>query len=141
MSDIAKLNEVLQQTANLALATAINDEANVRILSFCHQSDNPAVLYFSTDRDNAKVEEFAQNPQVAFTTIPNNPGGMEHVRGKAVMQKSVHSLGDLKALFLAKMPQIQEAFDFMEQTLDVWEIHIKEAALILDYDKELHFKF
>lgn len=142
MTDFTKYNEVMQQTYNLALATSVNNISNVRIISFCHEPANPAVIFFTTDRDNAKIWEFAQNPMVSLTTIPNQPGDMQHVRSQnAAVQKSAHCLPDLKALFITKLPFMEEVFTFMEQSLDVWEIHLNDAKVILDYDKSLYLQF
>ncbi|MEG0578809.1 MAG: pyridoxamine 5'-phosphate oxidase family protein, partial [Niameybacter sp.] len=71
---------LMEQQGELALATCKEGIPNVRIVNFCYDEANEGIVYFATFGDNPKIEEFAQNNKVAFTTIPHV--GNEHVRVK-----------------------------------------------------------
>lgn len=55
MSTINKYQEVLGNTNEIALATAVENIPNVRIVNFCCNPEQPNILYFASDRDNRKV--------------------------------------------------------------------------------------
>lgn len=125
---------VLDAATEMALATSADGVPNVRIVGFCRVPDCPGTVYFSTDRTNDKVLEFARNDRVAFTTIPKE--GTEHVRTRdATVRKSERSIDDMKALFLERLPGFDEVLEAIGDALDVYEIHVREAVVVLGLEE------
>jgi uncharacterized pyridoxamine 5'-phosphate oxidase family protein len=123
---------IVKNTAILALATSVKNIPNVRIVNYCFETNKPGILYFSTLRTSPKTEEFEINNKVSITTIPAPSDGHIHVRSKhAIVQKSKYVLEDLKELFISQIPGYAVTFSTVGKLLDVYEIHIKEALVIL----------
>ena len=114
------------------IATAVNGAANVRIVNFLYDA-KLKTLYFSTFGDNQKVSEFADNPHVAFTTIPEN--GEEHVRVKnGSVRKSFVSVETIKDQFLTKMPKYIMSISGVVPALILFEITFDEADVVIDFE-------
>ncbi|GHV35322.1 hypothetical protein FACS1894187_07770 [Synergistales bacterium] len=72
--------------------------------------------------------------KVAFTTIPFD-SSTPHVRSNnAIVLKSAFSIEDMKELFIAKVPGYNEALEAIGETLDVFEVHVKEAFVTIDFE-------
>jgi uncharacterized pyridoxamine 5'-phosphate oxidase family protein len=128
MKPVESYIEILRKTHCLALATSVSHMPNVRIINFCFKKEEPTILYFMSDRENQKVMEFGKNNNVAFTSIPGD--GIPHVRSrKAVVRKSRYSLDEIKELFIANVPGYNQTIEAICKSLDVFEIHVKEAAV------------
>ena len=127
------LLQSLAATNRLALATAVANVPNVRMVNFCYDEKRPDILYFASDRGNRKVFEFTENDKVSFTTIPHE--GVVHVRSSnAVVKKSELPLSEVKDLFVARVPGYDQTLDAIGESLDVFEIHIKEVLVIADFE-------
>ena len=127
--------EVLATTNLIALATSIENIPNVRLVNFCYDKKKPEILYFATDRENQKVKEFGVNPKIAFTTVPLDGQSIPHIRSqKASVRKSDMKLSEVQDLFIAKVPGYDETIQAIGESLDVYEIHIQEAIVILGFD-------
>ncbi|MDR0638728.1 MAG: hypothetical protein LBG27_07505 [Spirochaetaceae bacterium] len=112
----------------IALATSVDNIPNVRIVNFCFKKEAPATLYFTSDRENQKVTEFGKNNVIAFTSIPLDD--ISHTRSiKAVVRKSRYSPDEIKELFTTKIPGYDQTIEIIGESLDVFEIHVKEAAV------------
>jgi uncharacterized pyridoxamine 5'-phosphate oxidase family protein len=134
MNNTQEFNQLMEKTANIALATSVNNIPNVRIVNFCYDVTKPGIVYFSTVRGNSKVAEFEKNDKVAFTTIPAE--GFSHIRTtNAIVQKSRLSMDEVKELFLTQVPGFDETLSEIGGLLDVYEIHMKEAIIILGVDQ------
>lgn len=125
--------EILSKTNEIALATSVDGELNVRIVNFCFKSEKPEILYFASDRENQKVAEITKNNNIAFTTVPRV--GIPHVRSNnAIAIKSKYSINDLKDLFIAQISGYDETIAAIGDCLDVFEIHIKDAFVVVDFE-------
>jgi uncharacterized pyridoxamine 5'-phosphate oxidase family protein len=125
--------EILSGTNEIALATSADGTPNVRIVNFCFESGKPEVLYFAADRDNRKVAEIKENNKVAFTTVPRE--GIPHARSNdAIAVKSGRSIDGMKDLFIARVPGYDETIAAIGDCLDVFEIHIKNAFVVVDFE-------
>ncbi len=128
------LNTIFQESKTIALATSVENFPNVRIVNFVYDPGNPGVLYFASDRENAKVAEFGKNDRVAFTTVP--AAGIAHVRSQnATVRKSAFSIEEMQSLFIAKIPGYDETIAAIGETLDVFEIRINEATVISGFEE------
>ncbi|MBB6713269.1 pyridoxamine 5'-phosphate oxidase family protein [Clostridium gasigenes] len=127
-----EFNRIMVSQKELALATSVDNIPNVRIINFYYNISKKGVVYFSTFSDNPKIEEFAKNNIVAFTTIPSN--GNEHVRvNKALIQKSNLTIFDLKNDFIKKIPDYEITINEVGNQLSLYEIHFNQAIVTLDY--------
>lgn len=127
-----EFERMMEKQTAIAIATAADGVPNVRIVNFYYDTQTK-VLYFSTFGDNQKVAEFAENPQVAFTTIPEN--GEEHVRVKAgVIKKSSVSVEAIKDKFLTKMPEYLMSIPAVLPTLILFQITFNQADVVIDFE-------
>lgn len=133
MNFIKEFNEIMEGSINIALATAVDNIPNVRILNFYYNPENKGIVYFSSFKSNPKTLEFSKNSTVAFTTVPVSIENTKHVRCiNATVQKSKLTIYDLKDAFISKMPSYEMLIAQAGDMLDVYEIHLKEAVVILD---------
>ncbi len=127
-----EFERMMEKQTAIAIATAVDGVPNVRIVNF-HYDEELKTLYFSTFGDNQKVVELGENPNVAFTTIPEN--GEEHVRVKAgVVKKSSVSVETIKAKFLSKMPEYIMSIPDVLPALILFEITFDEADVVIDFE-------
>lgn len=142
MNYLTELKEVNTKSANLALATSIDNIPNVRIVTFVWKEETPNILYFATGKDNKKIQDIIKNSNVAFTTIPNNPEDVPHLRSNdAIVKKSKLVLTDLSELFIQKLDSYQQTIDVMGDILEIYEIEIKNAILVASYDKVIPIQY
>ncbi|WNY24344.1 hypothetical protein MmiHf6_16750 [Methanimicrococcus hongohii] len=133
MEYLPDYTRILKQGGIIALATSVNDKPNVRIVNYCCDETNPSVLYFATGFDSGKISELEENESAAFTTIPKSHDDTPHVRAyNASVCKSELFLNDVKDLFLAHSPGLAETFEMIGDSLSVYEIHVKDADVIVD---------
>ncbi|ENK1243824.1 pyridoxamine 5'-phosphate oxidase family protein [Clostridium botulinum] len=129
-----EFNRIMLSQKELALATSVDNIPNVRIINFYYNIPRKGVVYFSTFSDNLKVEEFAKNNAVAFTTIPHV--GNEHVRvNNATIQKSHLTIFDLKDGFIKKIPDYEITINEVGNQLSLYEILFNKATVTLDYNQ------
>lgn len=134
MDFLKEFNKIMENTNNIALATAVDNIPNVRMVNFYYNPQNKGVLYFASFQGNTKALEFAQNNTVAFTTISIETS--EHVRAtNATVQKSNLTIYDLKDAFVTKLPDYKMTIENFGDKLDVYEVHFKEASVILGFNQ------
>lgn len=134
MDFLQEFNRIMEFTTNLALATSVKDVPNVRIVNFYYDTEKNGVVYFATFKGHAKTLEFLQNNKVAFTTIP--VGSSEHIRvSNGIVQKSNLTIYDLKDAFIKKLPSYEMTISQAGHMLDVYEIHFKEANVIMGFSE------
>lgn len=130
-----EFNRIMEITTNLALATAENNAPNVRIMTFYYDTQKKGVVYISTFNKAPKTLGFSQNNKVAFTTIPVGTGEFVRVTN-ATVQKSDLTVYDLKDGFIRKFPEYEARIAQAGAMLDIYEIHFKEASIILGFGKQ-----
>lgn len=129
------LYDALDKTNAIALATSADNIPNVRVVNFCYDKNRSGILYFASDRENQKVKELGDNPHIAFTTIPVGGASVPHVRSnRAIARKSHKTLSEVQDLFISKIPGYDETITAIGECLDVFEIQINEATVIVDFD-------
>ena len=120
---------IMAEQTEMALATSVNNIPNVRIVNFYFDPcDN--ILYFSTFKDNNKVKEIEENPSIAFTTIPHT--GNQHVKAKGLAKKSLKTIFDLEAQFIAKVPDYKKTIDYAGESLILFEVRFDTAIVTKD---------
>ena len=120
---------IMAEQTEMALATSVNNIPNVRIVNFYFDPcDN--ILYFSTFKDNNKVKEIEENPSIAFTTIPHT--GNQHVKAKGLAKRSLKTIFDLEAQFIAKVPDYKKTIDFAGDSRILFEVKFDTAIVTKD---------
>lgn len=122
---------MMAEQTDMALATAVDNVPNVRIVNFCFSPEN-RMLYFATFKGNDKVKEMASNEKVAFTTIPS--AGNEHVKAKGVAVRSKLTVFDLADKFIEKIPDYEETIRQAGKSLVLYEVKFDEAVVTLDME-------
>lgn len=117
---------ILSEQPTLALATSMGSIPNVRIVHFVYLESYKRIFFVSF-KNNPKVFAFAQNPHVAFTTIPT--GSLEYVRGMGIVSHSDLSLQEMAHHFIEKIPDTQESFYWDWKELLLFEIKITSHTI------------
>ncbi len=134
MEFLADFNRIMEKQSEIALASCVDNQPNVRIVNFVYHPDNKGVVYFATFRGNPKTKEFALNPQAALSTVPL--GTNEHVRiQQSTVSISELTVYDLKDAFVAKVPDYASIIEQAGSELDLYEIHFKQATVTIDYTR------
>jgi uncharacterized pyridoxamine 5'-phosphate oxidase family protein len=125
---------ILNKSTEIALATSINNIPSVRIVSICHDENRPGVIYFQTNNlESKKVSDITENNNVAFTTAPIGKTIANIRSNNAFVTKSEHTFDELKHLFITKVPEYEDAYNKHAHNMTVFEIHVKEAIVVVDY--------
>jgi uncharacterized pyridoxamine 5'-phosphate oxidase family protein len=125
--------KIMEKSARIALASSVENIPNVRILNFVYLKDEK-ILYFVSTKGDPKEKEFAQNHNVAFTTVPSR--GLAHIRThNATVKKSKKTIFDVQDIFIAKMPWYKENIDENGKTMNLYEVHFTKAMVIVGHDK------
>lgn len=131
MNTKQEFTRLMNTQIEIALATCIDGQPNVRIVNFYFDEVAKAVL-FSTFGDNEKVKEFETNNKVAFTTIPH--AGNEHVKAKGIVQKSSKTIFDAAEHFIQKNPDYKDTIEQAGNFLVLFEIAFESAVVTLDFE-------
>lgn len=134
--------DTLDATNRIALATSVNCIPGVRLVNFCYSKDHPSVLLFACDRNDRKVQEFEENSMISFTTVPPDGESFPHIRSlSAVIEKSSRTIDDVKDLFIEQVPGYEKTLEHIGDNLDVFEIFIEDAMIVVDFDDALAVSF
>jgi uncharacterized pyridoxamine 5'-phosphate oxidase family protein len=126
-----EFERIMATQTEMALATSVNDVCNVRIVNFVYDRVSK-ILFFATFGDNDKVNEFKQNNNVAFTTVPHK--GNEHVKAKGQITKSNLSIYDIQDSFITKIPNYKYTIEHAGQFLKLFEVKFEAATVTLDFE-------
>lgn len=127
-----EFEKIMGITATFALATSVDNDPNVRIITFYYDAQNNGVVYFPTFKQSPKTVEISQNNKVAFTTIPNGTVGIVRVKN-AIIQKSTLTVHDIKDGIIKKYPGFATMVEKAGPMIEVYEIHFKEAEVTVSY--------
>lgn len=124
---------VMENTINGTLATSVDGQPNVRVVTYGYSPTNPKALYFTTFKGNRKIQEFAQNEKVAFMPLPENPDAPAQVRIFGIVQKSERTLDEVADLILKKAPFFAETLK-QRDFLEVYEVVFDQAFVTIGMD-------
>jgi len=134
MDYIKAFYDILDKTTEIALATSVDNMPAVRIVSICYDKSRPGVIYFQTNNlKSKKVSDIAHNSNVAFATAPIGKTIANVRSNNARVCKSKHTFDELKHLFIAKEPEYEEAYNKYAHSMTVFEIHVEDAIVVVDY--------
>lgn len=123
--------KIMNETAEIALATCADGMPNVRIVSYAWANNK---IYFFTFKGKTKVAELDKNKNVAFTTIPKD--SIQFVRAnKATCERTSLSVDELKEIFIAKNKGLANFFAQGTENFEFYEIVFTNAELIKNVGK------
>ncbi|VDG22756.1 pyridoxamine 5'-phosphate oxidase [Lactiplantibacillus mudanjiangensis] len=128
--DLAGFKQVKATTNKIALSTAVNGEADVKIVNIVWREAQPDTLYFSSVKDSPALAVYDQNPDVAFITVPNDgTPGNPYMRAQHVQLKrsDLTMADDLLPLYLETVPHYQTVWDMIGPSLVVFELKLKDV--------------
>jgi uncharacterized pyridoxamine 5'-phosphate oxidase family protein len=131
MDFLAEFGRIMKTSQDIAFATAVGEQPNVRRLGFIW-NDTEKKLYFSTFKDTPKTVELGKNGKIAFFTIPKD-NTEAHVRvNDAIAKLSAKTLAETKADFVSKYPMLEEAYSTMGfDPFVLYEIQIEKAEVFI----------
>ncbi|BDZ29600.1 pyridoxamine 5'-phosphate oxidase [Lactiplantibacillus sp. WILCCON 0030] len=126
--DLTTLQHVVTMTNKIALSTALDNQADVKIVNFVWYPAQPATLYFSSVKDSAALTTYAQNPDVAFISVPNDTAvGNPYIRAQHVkLERSEKTMAELLPRYLETVPNYQKVWDLIGPKLVVFELKLKD---------------
>lgn len=137
MANVETLNEILDKTAYIALATSKDNKANVRVMTIWYNLENKGVIYFPTVKTAPKTEEFNQNSEVAITTIANFQNGVLRIKS-ATVKKSELTVEDIKDGIAKNDPIFANTIQRLgKEVFDVYEAHFDKAYITVGADENI----
>lgn len=123
--------QVMSESINMALATSVNDQPNVRTVTFAYTPEKEGRLFFTTFKGNQKTREFAQNARVACFPLPVGPEADTQVRIFGEVRKSDISIDEVIDIigkkFSGGTDTIKDGGDMME----VYEVRFSQAHVTI----------
>lgn len=126
--DLTILQHVIAMTNKIALSTALDNQADVKIVNFVWYPEQPDTLFFSSVKNSAALETYAQQPDVALISVPNDGSvGNPYIRAQHVqLKRSEKTMADLLPRYLETVPNYQTVWDLIGPKLVVFELKLKE---------------
>jgi len=126
-----QFKKVMGESVNMALATCVDNQPNVRVVTFAYDNTKADRLFFTTFKGNQKIKEFQKNPNVACMPLPKGPEAEVQARIFGMVKKSDIALHEVIALIAKKFPgdadTIQDGGDIME----VYEVCFEKAHVTI----------
>lgn len=126
-----QFEEIMGSAVNIALATCVNDQPNVRVVTFAYDKNSAGKLFFSTFKGSQKTIEFTQNPNVSCMPLPQTAESDSQVRLFGKVQKSDMSLEQLIRLIAAKYPDGADTLQMGSEMMDIYEVCFTEAFITI----------
>jgi len=126
------LQQVIATSNKIALGTALDSQADVKIVNFVWFPESPETLFFSSVKDSAALKTYAQQPDVAFISVPSDDAvGNPYIRAQHVqLGRSDKTMADLLPRYLETVPNYQKVWDLIGPKLVVFEL--KPKTLYVD---------
>jgi len=122
-----QFEKVMGETVNMALATSIGDQPNVRTVTFAYDESKSGKLFFATFKENQKTKEFQQNPKVACTPLSMDLEAEVQVRIFGTVKKSDLTMDKLVEMISKKFPSGADTLETGGEMLDIYEVCFKDA--------------
>lgn len=129
--DLTLFKEVKATTNKIALSTALDNQADVKIVNFVWDEQQPDTLFFSSVKTSEAIASYDQQPDVALITIPNDgTPGNPFLRARHVkLTRSTRTMDDLLPLYLKTVPHYQQVWDAIGSTLVVFELKLGDVKV------------
>lgn len=122
-----QFEKAMDESVNMALATCVENQPNVRVLTFGYDSAKEGRLFFSTFKGSQKVQEFQKNPYVSCILLPAGPEAEVQVRLFGTVKKSAVSLDQVIAMISKKMPGDGDTMKDGGDMIEIYEVCFAEA--------------
>lgn len=121
---IQLLQKIYKTSDKIAISTALNGQADVRIVNYIWFPDTPNKLYFSSVKGTTALKLYQDGADIAFITIPHDDTPYNpFVRAKGVKAvPSSKNMIDLLPRYLELIPNYQNTWDAIGPSLQVYEI-------------------
>lgn len=125
-ADIQLLQQVLSTGDKLAISTALDGAADVRIINYIWYPEEPDAIYFSSVRGTPALAKYAAGADVAFITVPhdgtpNNP----FVRSNSMtVAPANREMSELLPRYLETVPNYQRTWDAIGPKLVAYRIQL-----------------
>lgn len=127
MTLLQHFEKTMLESINMALATSVNNEPNVRVVTFAYDTNKVGRLFFSTFKGNNKISEFEKNPQVACVILPQEPEAEVQVRIFGRVKKSDMQLNELISMISKKYPESADTISGGGDMMEIYEICFEKA--------------
>lgn len=131
MTNNQQFEKVMNESVNMALATSVNNQPNVRVITFAYDSDQRGKVFFTTFKGNQKIQEFNQNPNVALMPLPESPEADSQVRIFGKVQKSSMTLDAVVALIAKKYPGDADTIKSGGEMMEIYEVIFDKAYVTI----------
>lgn len=141
---IQLLQQVYTTADKMAISTALNGQADVRIINFVWFPNEPNKLYFSSVKGTTALKLYQAGADIAFITVPKDGTPFNpFVRAKGVKAiPSSKTMTDLLPRYLELVPNYQKTWDAIGPSLVVYEIDLQDIYVDAGIGQEkidIHF--
>ena len=133
--------KVMQESVNMALATSVEAQPNVRIVTFAYNPGREGRVVFTTFKGNRKIWEFEQNPQVACMPLPQEAEADVQVRIFGHVQKSSVTLAEVVAAIGEKYPGGAETIQGGGDMMEIYEVCFSKAYVTIGMEEAQEVAF
>lgn len=126
-----QLEQVLGRHVNMALATCVDGQPNVRVVTFAYDPKKPGRLFFTTFKDCGKVEEMRKNPKVACMPLPLQAEEDVQVRIFGTVKESEVTMAEVVEIIARKYPEGSETIQQGGEMMRLYEVDFEEAFLTI----------
>lgn len=119
----------MNSTINMAIATSVENIPNVRVVTFGYDEDDFCKLFFTSFKENKKVEEFKNNPNVACILLPEDMENDTQIRIFGKVSESKITLNEVAELIGRKTPENAETIKNGGEMMIVYEVSISHASI------------
>lgn len=131
---------VMGTSVNMALATSMGEQPNVRIVTFGYDAGKAGRAFFTTFKGNRKVTEFQENPNVCCMPLPLGPEAEAQVRIFGKVQKSALRMEELIAIIAKKFPGDAETIKAGGDMMDLYEVVFDHAYVTIGVSEAQELK-
>lgn len=124
-----QFEKTMSESINMALATSVNDQPNVRVVTFAYDKDRAGRVFFTTFRGNQKTKEFEQNSKVSFMPLPMSPEANAQVRVFGTVRKSDISIDEVISIIGEKTHEDASTIKDGADMMDIYEVCFDKAYI------------
>lgn len=141
---IQLLQEVYKTSDKMAISTALNGHADVRIINYVWFPNEPNKLYFSSVKGTPALQLYKDGADIAFITVPHDGTPFNpFVRVKGVKAiPSSKTMTELLPRYLELVADYQKTWDAIGSSLVVYELNLKDVHVDAGIGQEkidIHF--
>lgn len=131
----------MEACVNMALATSVDGQPNVRVVTFAYDPNQKGKVFFTTFKGNKKIEEFAQNPKVACIFLPTKPEAETQARIFGTVQQSDIGIDRVIELVAEKFPGDADTLKMAGDGLSIYEVCFDEAYVTIGMTQAQRLSF